>query len=430
MEIVIIILLIVLNGIFAMAEMAIVTARKHKLQQKAQEGDKNAQVALELANSPNRFLSTIQINITLIGILAGAFGGVTVAEKLSEQLSTIPLLDPYSDVLGLSIVVIAITYLSLVIGELVPKRIALSSPEGIASLVARPMNFVSLVTAPLTYLLSISTDWLLRILQIKPAEPTVSEEEVRLLIKEGARVGIFEIAEKDIVERTLALGDRKVNSLMTTRKKIVWLDIDSPFKTIRSKIAKKPHSHFPVCRDTLDKVVGIVRTKDLLATFLTEEKIDLKKVLHKALFIPETTDVLKVLEFFKKSGIHTALIVDEYGSIQGLVSLTDIIEAIVGDIPSFEELSEKEIVKRDDGSWLIDGLIPIEEFKEHFRLKKLPGEKSGNYYTLGGFAMYKLGSIPTLGDNFELEDFRFEIMDMDENRVDKVLLIPLKKTGA
>lgn len=430
MEIVIIFLLIVLNGIFAMAEMAIVTARKHKLQQKAQEGDKNAQAALELANTPNRFLSTIQINITLIGILAGAFGGATVAEKLSEQLSTIPLLNPYSDVIGLGIVVLAITYLSLVIGELVPKRIALSNPEGVASLVARPMNFVSSVTTPLTYLLSISTDWLLAVLQIKSVEPTVSEEEVRLLIKEGAQVGVFGIAEKDIVERTLALGDRKVNSLMTTRKEIVWLDIDSSFKAIRAKTAKEPHSHFPVCRDTLDKVVGIVRTKDLLAAFLIEEKIDLKKVLHKALFIPQTTDALKVLELFKKSGIHMALIVDEYGSIQGLVSLTDIIEAIVGDIPSFEELSEKEIVKRDDGSWLIDGLIPIEEFKEHFRLKKLPGEKSGNYYTLGGFVMYKLGSIPTSGDNFELEDFRFEIMDMDENRIDKVLLIPLKKKSA
>lgn len=428
MEIVIIILLIVLNGIFAMAEIAIISARKYKLQQKAHEGDKNAQAALELANTPNRFLSTIQINITLIGILAGAFGGATIAEKLSEQLSTIPLLNPYSDVIGLSIIVLSITYLSLVIGELVPKRIALSNPEGVASLVARPMNFVSSVTAPLVYLLSISTDWLLRILQIKSAaEPTVSEEEVRLLIREGARVGVFEIAEKDIVERTLALGDRKVNSLMTTRKKIVWLDIDSSFKAIRNKIAKKPHSHFPVCRDVLDKVVGIVRTKDLLAVFLIEEKIDLKKVLYKALFIPETTDVLKVLELFKKSGIHMALIVDEYGSIQGLISLTDIIEAIVGNIPSFEELSEKEIVKRDDGSWLIDGLIPIEEFKEHFHLRKLPGEKSGNYYTLGGFAMYKLGRIPASGDNFELENFRFEIMDMDENRIDKVLLVPLKK---
>ncbi len=422
MEIVIILLLLLLNGIFAMAEMAVVTARKHRLQQKANDGSKRAQAALELSKNPNRFLSTIQINITLIGILAGAFGGATIAHEVATYINLIPPLSPYSEFLSLALVVLVITYLSLVIGELVPKRIAMSNPEAIAAMVARPMNFVSMITAPLVYVLSISTDFLLAILGVKSSEPAVSEEEVRFLVREGARVGVFGIAEKDIVERTLALGDRKVSSFMTVRNEIVWLDIDSSFKSLRSKIAKKPHSHFPVCRDTLDKVVGVVRTKDLLDTLLIEEKIDVKKVLHKALFIPQITDALKVLELFKKSGIHMALILDEYGSIQGLISLTDIIEAIVGDIPSFEEISEKEIAQREDGSWLIDGLIPIEEFKEHFHIKKLPGEKSGNYYTLGGFAVYNLNHIPVSGDSFDLENFHFEIIDMDENRIDKILL--------
>lgn len=338
MDIVIIVLLVVLSGVFVMAEMAIVTSRKHRLQQKAYKGNKNAQAVLEILKTPNRFLSTAQINITLIGILAGAFGGASIAHHVAEYLNLIPLFAPYSEFLSLAIVVLGITFLSLVIGELVPKRIAMSNPENIASMVARPMNFVSLIAAPLVYVLSISTDFLLAILQIKKVDTSVSEEEVRFLIREGARVGVFGTAEKDIVERTFELGDRKVKSLMTKRQDIVWLNIDSTIDEIRSKIEKNPHSHFPVCKDSLDNIVGVARTKDILATFLVEEKINLKKVIHPVLFVPQTTDAIKVLELFKKSGTHMALIVDEVKKTQGLLSLTDLVEAIVGDIPSEEDI--------------------------------------------------------------------------------------------
>src|SRR3989338_3288618 len=424
MEIVIVLLLILLNGIFAMAEIAVVSARKSKLQHQANEGNKSAQAALELARNPNKFLSTIQIGITLIGIFAGAFGGATIAESLSKQLSLIPVLNPYSDALGLAIVVITITYLSLIIGELVPKRIGLNYPEKIASFLARPMNAISKASSPFVFLLSASTDWILRILSIKPStEPTISEEEIKILIREGSKTGVFEKAEKDILERTLRLGDKKVNTLMTSRKEIVWLEIDSSFKTIRNKITKNPHSHFPVCRDNLDKVIGIVRTKDVLTNFLLEEKINLKQFVTKPLFIPESMDGLKVLELFKKSGVHMALVIDEYGNIQGLLSLTDILEAIVGDIPTINELEEQEIVKRDNGTWLVDGLVSIDEFKEYFRIRKLPSERSGTFHTIGGFVMNKLGRIPVLGDKFEWDSLGFEVMDMDGNRVDKILIM-------
>lgn len=427
MEITIILLLIILNGILAMAEIAIISARKHTLQKLANEGSKRAQAALELAKNPNKFLSTVQVGITLVGILAGAFGGATIAEELSAYIYTIPVLSAYSDALGIGIVVIAITYLSLIIGEIVPKRIALNNPENIATIVARPMRFLSTISAPIVLLLSHSTDWVLKLLHVKPyQESPITEDEIRMMIREGTKVGVFEIAEKDIVERTFSLGDRKVNSLMTTRKEIVWLDIDSKHQTLRNKIVKHPHPQYPVCRDKLDKVIGVVRTEDLLTDFLAEEKIEILKSLHKPLFVPSSMAVLKVLELFKKSGIHLALIIDEYGSIQGLISLTDILEAIVGDIPTVNELEEKEIIKRDKNSWLIDGLLSTDEFKEHFHLRKLSGEKTGNYHTLGGFMMYRLGRIPVTGDTFEWEQFKFEVVDMDGNRVDKILLIKKK----
>lgn len=426
MEFLIILLLIILNGILAMAEIAVVSSRKSKLQQQAQDGNKNAHAALELANNPNRFLSTVQIGITLVGIFAGAFGGATISEALSRQLSTIPWLDPYSDALALGTVVVIITYLSLIIGELVPKRIALNNPEMLASILARPMLGLSNISSPLVSLLAVSTDFILKTLHIKPSEqPSVSEEEVRMLIREGARTGVFEVTEREIVERTLRLGDKKVNALMTPRKEIVWLNPESTYKIIREKITKNPHSHFPVCRDSLDKVIGVVRTEDLLTNLLLEEKIDLKKYLHKPLFVPESMDILHVLELFKKSGIHLAIIVDEYGNIHGLLSLADVFEAIVGDIPTINELDDEEIVRRDNGTWLIDGLVPIDEFKDRFQIKKMPGEKTGVFHTVGGFVMHKLGRVPVTGDGFEFGPYRYEVIDMDGNRVDKILLIPL-----
>ena len=429
MEIIIILLLIILNGVLAMAEIAIVSVRKSRLKQQANEGSKNAQAALELAQSPSRFLSTVQIGITFVGIFAGAFGGETIAKNLSSLLEKVSLLAPYAEGIAILLVVAFITYLSLIIGELVPKRIALNNPETISKFMVYPMNFLSSIASPLVSLLTFSSDWALRLLQIKQSgEPIVSEEEIRMLIGEGTRAGIFNIAEKDIVERTLKLSDKKVNTLMTPRKEVVWLELDSSFKTLRNKIAKHPHAHFPVCRDSLDKIVGVVRAEDILTHFLLEEKIELQKSIHKPLFVPESMDGLKVLELFKKSGIHMVLVVDEYGNIQGLLSITDILEAIVGDISTIDELEEREITKREDGTYLVDGLASIDEFKDYFHIRKLPDEKSGVFHTAGGFIMYRLGHIPASGDKMEWADFKFEVMDMDGNRIDKILITPKKIT--
>lgn len=429
MDFIIVLLLIIINGIFAMTEIAVISARKSKLQQQINEGSRRAKAALDLANNPNRFLSTVQVGITLVGIFAGAFGGATIAEGISKNLSSAPLIGMYSDAVGLGVVVLLITFLSLVIGELVPKRIALSSPEKIAKTMAGPMNAISKIVSPAVKVLSFSTDVVVNFLGIKQnVEPPVTDEEIKMLFKEGARVGVFEIAEKDIVERTLRLGDKTVNSLMTARSEISWINQDSSFAKIREKITKESHSHFPVCIGNLDKVIGIVRTEELLVDFLGEEKIDLKKLLHKPLFIPESMNGLKVLELFRKSGVHMALVIDEYGSVQGLVSLTDILEAIVGDIPTREEL-EEEIVKRDDGSFLVDGLVSVDDFKDKFKIRKLSGEKEGLFHTVGGYAMHRFGRIPEVGDHFQQADFKFEIVDMDGNRIDKILVTPLNKTS-
>jgi len=428
MEIIIVLLLIILNGIFAMSEIAIVSARRTKLQYQANEGNQNAQVALELAKSPNRFLSTVQIGITFIGIFAGAFGGGTIALTISEQLKKVELISPYSEVIGLFLVVTIITYLSLVIGELVPKRIALSNPEKTAKLVAKPMNFLSTITAPLVTLLTISSDLMLNLIGIQPpSEPVVTDEEVKLLMTEGAEVGIFETTEKDIVERTLRLGDKKIYPMLTPRGEIEWLNIDHSFESIRNRIIKEPHSYFPVCRDGLDKVLGIIQTKDLLADFMSDEKIDLAKSMHKPIFVPETMEALDVLELFKTTGIHIALVVDEYGSVIGLLSLSDILSEIVGEIPTADALEEVDFMQRENGSYLVDGLVPIDEFKKFFKIKKIPELETEDFHTLGGFAMDMIGRIPVSGDKFEIGRFSFEVVDMDENRVDKVLVSPINK---
>lgn len=410
-----------------MAEIAIVASRKSKLQKLAGEGDINAKKALELSSNPSRFLSTVQVGITLVGILAGAFGGTTVAQTLSETLKTIPVLAPVSEPLAITFVVLVITYLSLIIGELVPKRIALHRPELIASWVAKPMDYFSKVTSPIVDIFTSSTDWILDLFHIPHTlEADISEEEVTLLIKEGARRGIFERTETDIVERTLRVGNKKVSDLMTPRAEIIWIKTGAPFESLRNKIAKYPRSYYPVCRDNPDTVIGIVRTEDLLTRYLKDNSFDLELILHKPLFVPENVNALKVLELFKKTGIHLALIVDEYGSTLGLVSLTNILEAIVGDIPRIDEHEDVAIMKRENGTFLIDGLTPIDEFKEYFHVAKLPDEVAGNYQTVGGFVTFRLSKIPVSGDKTEWDQYRFEVVDMDGNRVDKVLLTPIK----
>jgi putative hemolysin len=422
-EVPLIIFLILLNGFFAMAEIAILYSKKARLQKLANDDNANAKTALELSQHPTQLLSTVQIGITVIGILEGAYGGSKVAESLSKVLATFPLIAPYSGVLGFGIVVGLITFFSLIIGEIVPKRLSLLNPERIAILIAVPMSIISRVASPLVAILSASSEFILGFLHIKQTKETqVSDEEVKLLLREGTQIGVFESAERDIVERTLKLSDKRVNTLMSPRSDIDWLVLGSSVSVMRNKLMKEAHSHYPVCQDSLDSVIGVVKTNDILVEYLKDEKIELQKYLHKPLFVPESMPAYKLLELFKKSGIHMALVIDEYGSIKGLVSLTDVLEEIVGDIPDIDELEEQEITKHDENSWLVNGVLPIEEFKEFFHVKKIPSEKTGVYHTIGGFVMNKLGKIPITGDKVEWDDFIFEVVDMDGNRIDKILV--------
>jgi putative hemolysin len=423
-EILVILLLVTINGMFAMSEIAVVSARKSRLQQLAHEGDARAEEALELSNSPNRFLSTVQIGITLVGVLAGAFGGAAVASTLATRLAQVPGLARYSDVLALILVVVGITYLSLVVGELVPKRIALSHPERIAKRVARPMTIISIIASPVVKLLSLSTDFLLRILRIRPADQTViSEEEIQLLIAEGTAAGIFDEAEQRLVNRVLLLDDLRAREIMTPRRRIIWLDLDLPLERNLQTLVESTPSRLVVCRGNLDDVVGAVRVRDLLNSAVAGEPIDFASALLQPHIVPETMRALEILELFKASGIHIALVIDEYGVIQGLITLTDILEAIVGDVPSVEEATEPPVVQREDGSWLVDGMLPIWEFKALLQVEELPAETLDNYQTVGGFMVNQLGRVPVASDYFEWSGHRFEVVDMDGHRVDKVLVM-------
>jgi putative hemolysin len=428
LEIFIILLLILANGVFAMSEMSIVSARKARLQEMAERGDHKAQAALDLANSPNRFLSTIQIGITLIGILAGAFGGATLADSLASSIRQFPPLAQYSRVIAVAVVVICITYLSLIFGELVPKRLALNSPEKIASVIAGPMRVLSAIAYPIVHLLTVSTEAVLRLIGAgySSDEPLVTEEEIKVLVRQGAEAGMFEVAEQDMVERVFRLGDQPVSALMTPRLDIVWLDLNDSIEVNRRKLIESRHTRFPVCQDSPDNVLGVISVTDVLATSLSNQPIDLLTLLRQPLFIPESTHALRVLEFFKKSGTHVALVVDEYGVTQGLVTLNDVMEVIIGDVPFADDPQEVSAVQREDGSWLIDGMLTIDRFKDLFNINELPGEHRGNYQTLGGFVITQLGHIPVASDHFEWGGFRFEVMDMDGNRVDKMLVAPLK----
>ncbi|HEY9602771.1 MAG TPA: hemolysin family protein [Allocoleopsis sp.] len=430
-EILFVLLLTIANGVFSMSETAVVSARKARLQQLANEGDAKAGVALELANSPNRFLSAIQIGITLVGILTGAFGGATIADKFANLLTPIPLLAPYSKTIALGFVVLCITYLSLVIGELVPKRLALNSPERIASAVAPPMQLLSKLTSPVVHLLTLSTDAVVRLLGVRAStDPPITEEEIEVLIAQGTQAGIFKAAEREMVERVFDLEEQRISALMRPRRQIIWLDLDDSPEVNRERINQSIHSRFPVCQGSLDNVLGVVQIKDLFTFTSADRPIDLTASLRQPIVVPESANALKVLELFKQSKLHMALVVDEYDIVQGLVTLNDILEAIVGDIPEPGEHTEPQVVRREDGSWLLDGMLAVSEFKELFEIDDLPGEDRGSYHTLGGFVISRLGRIPTSADRFEWGNLRFEVMDMDGNRVDKVLVMPIARDSA
>jgi putative hemolysin len=425
-ELVIIIVLIIFNGVFAMSETAFVSARKVRLQQRANENDTKALAALEMANAPNRLLSTVQLGITLIGIVAGAFGGATIAQGLAVYLRAVPWLSAYSDAIAFIIVVIIITYLSMVIGELVPKRIALNNPERIAILMVTPMRVLSAIASPFIYLLSISTDGILRLIGLRPSnDPPITEEEINVLLEEGTQIGTFAPAEQDMVERIFRLADRRVRALMTHRPDIVWLDADDPPQAISQRIRESAYSRFPVGRGSLDNVLGMVHVKDLLVQCLADQPLEVQAALQEPLYVIESTSTLKVLELFKQTGQQAALVIQEYGDIEGLITLHDILEAIVGDISSREDVEHPQAVQREDGSWLFDGLLPIEEVKDILHIRELPNEAGSDFDTLAGFVLMQLGRIPKTGDHFEWGTYRFEVLDMDGRRIDKVLVEPV-----
>ncbi len=423
LQILIIFLLILLNGFFAMSEAAIFASRKARLQHKANEGDKKARAALHLAETPNRFLSTVQVGITLSGVLAGAVGGATIAAALESELVKIPALAAVAHSISLGVVVILITFFTMLLGELVPKRMALHYAEKIASGVAGMMTFIAALFSPVVWLLGKSTDLVLRLLRVKPStEPLVTEEELLVQLEQGTQAGVFGEAEQDMVEGVFSLSDQRVNALMTPRNEIIWLDVNDAASAIRRKISENPFSRFPVAVDSLDHVVGVVKARDVLLASVKAGK-DLEKFALPPLYIPETAFGSRALEMFRESKRELMFVVDEFGLVQGLITLADILEEIVGE---FE--GEPQATQRQDGSWLLDGMLPVDEFKEIFNLRKIPHEEE--YETLGGFVMTHLGRIPQAADHFEWGGMCFEVMDMDGSRVDKVLVTTLPMRAA
>jgi putative hemolysin len=418
-----ILLLVLLNGVFAMSEMAVIASRRARLRERVRRGDRNAAIAFELHNAPNTFLSTVQIGITLVGVLLGAVGERALATDIAALLAHVPALASYSDPLALGLVVIAITYFSLVAGELVPKRLALYHPEAIARVIARPMRLLSRLTYPAVKLLSVSVDLSLKLLRARPpSEPTITEEEIKSMIEEGTRAGVLLKAEQDLLTNVIRFADRSISLLMTPRNEIVWLDVSDPVEVNKRKMAESPHERFPVARESLDDVLGLVQSKDLLTQILSGQQFDIQSVMRPAPYVPDSASPLAVLEMFRRTPEHMALVVDEYGELRGTVTLTGILEAIVGALPARGEVPEPKIVRREDGSWLIDGMLSVEEFKELLSIAQLPEEEESIYETLAGFVLQQLGRVPQIGDHFEWNELRFEIVDMDGNRIDRVLV--------
>jgi putative hemolysin len=424
-EILIIFAIILVNAIFVLSEMAVASSRKARLQERLNDGDKRASTVLKLIEHPNLFLATVQIGITLVGVFLGAVGGARFADPLSGVVASVPALAPYADAVALGIVVIAITFVTMVLGELVPKRIALHNPERIASTLAGPMMVISRLFKPLVWLLGHMTDFVLRIMGVRPGnEPPVTEEEIQLLIDQGTQAGVFEEAEHDMVEGVFSLADQRVYSLMTPRPDIVWLDVEDSVDEIRAKLEQSNFSRFPVRQGSLDAIIGIVKARDLLVQSLNNESIVLKNLLKPAFFVPETMYASKALEIFKEKGTDMLLVIDEFGALQGLLTINDILEEIVGAM----EIEEPQATQRQDGSWLLDGMLEVDEFKEIFDLPLLPHEDE--YETLSGFIMMSLGRLPQPTDRFEWHDLNFEVIDMDGRRVDKVLVTTLPQRAS
>jgi magnesium and cobalt exporter, CNNM family len=426
-EVLVIISLVAINGLLALAEIAIVASRKPRLQRIAEKGNQRAMTALQLAESPADFLSTVQVGITLVGVLSGAFAGATIAEQLALGLAVFPGMAAYAETIALAAVVVAITYLTLIFGELVPKRIALNNPERVGALVARPMRLISKLTSPAVRLLSISSDVVLRLLRVRPSgEPSVTQDEVRIMIRQGTIAGVFGKDQQEMIDRVFRLGSLRLTAIMTPRGDIVPLYTADTVDLVAEKLKRQSHTHYPLCEDNLDNVLGVVSTADMLVDALAKRSFDLRACVRVVPSMPESVSALKALELMKKSGAQVGLVIDEFGGLQGMVTMDDFGGAIVGLVP---DAGTPKIVQRKDGSILVDGLLPIADLQEALGLPELSLEESQSYTTVGGFVLARMGRIPSAGDVFQIGDYRFEILDMDGLRIDKVLIIRFAQMG-
>ncbi|MFN4316123.1 MAG: hemolysin family protein [Chitinophagaceae bacterium] len=418
MEILILAGLILLNGLFSMAEIALVSARKARLEAQANKGDRDAREALNLANKPENFLSTVQMGITVVGIMTGLYSGEKITDDFAVYLQKWPSLAPYSYGIATAIVVIIVTYFTIIFGELVPKRLGLARPEGIAKIAARPMRILSLITHPFIWLLSKSSNIVVRVLGLKPNDNFVTEDEIKAIISEGTEQGAIEETEQEIIERVFHLSDRNITSLMTHRSDIIWFSLDDTEEMIKEKIMREPHSLYPICDNNIDNIKGVVSIKDL---YISPDNIAFKDLMLPALFVPENNTAFQVMEKFKESKLHSCFIVDEYGSILGMITLNDILEAIIGDMPQ-PDIPEYEINEREDGSYLVDAQIPFYDFLVKFEKTEWMNEGEQEFDTLAGFILHQLERIPHTGDKLEWKGFTIEIVDMDGHRIDKILV--------
>ncbi len=418
MEIFILAGLILLNGLFSMAEIALVSARKSRLEAQANRGDKKAREALALANKPENFLSTVQMGITVIALVTGIYSGEKVTDDFALYLNQFPALEPYSKGLATTIVVIIVTYFTIIFGELVPKRLGLSRPEAIAKAVASPMRILSLVTHPFIWLLSKSSNLIVTLFRLKPNDTQVTEEEIKAIISEGTEQGTIEETEQEIIERVFHLSDRNITSLMTHRSDIIWFNLSDTEETIKEKIINEPHSIYPICDNDIDNIKGVASIKDL---YVSPDNTQFKDLMRPALFVPENNTAFQVMERFKESQLHSCFIVDEYGSILGMITLNDILEAIIGEMPQ-PDLNDYEIIEREDGSFLVDAQIPFYDFLTRFEKTEWMNEGEQEFDTLAGFILHRLERIPHAGDMLDWQGFHIEIIDMDGHRIDKILV--------
>lgn len=407
-----------LNGLFSMAEIALVSARKSRLESQANRGDKKAAEALKLAHKPETFLSTVQMGITVIGIMTGIYSGEKITDDFAAFLHKWPVLAPYSKGIATTMVVIIVTYFTIIFGELVPKRLGLSKPEGIAKFVAGPMRVLSQITHPFIWLLSKSSNLIVRIFSLKPNDNQVTEEEIKAIISEGTEQGTIEETEQEIIERVFHLSDRNITSLMTHRSDIIWFNLNDSEETIKEKITSEPHSIYPICDNNIDNIKGVVSIKDL---YVSPDNALFRDLMRPALFVPENNTAFQVMEKFKESQLHSCFIVDEYGSILGMITLNDILEAIIGEMPQ-PNIPDYEIVEREDGSFLVDAQIPFYDFLTRFEKTEYMNEGEQEFDTLGGFILHELERIPHTGDRVDWHGFAIEIVDMDGHRIDKILV--------